>query len=141
MELQPVYCALLPGSGKVGYPVCTLDCLGVVLRTLNFQPFLLARTGQDVQYCTHCYSCGTILREPAGCKIHAAEPCPEWSWVATCHAAEVIEALAAITSDVTDDMVQLAQELWVNQPLTAPTLIAQLAVHRVSGIQDPRAEQ
>lgn len=121
-------------GSRAGLPVCSIDCLGDYCK-VEGQPIILNRSSATTPYCAYCYMCGVLIRNPVACGMHE-EGCPPWSFMATVHCRLVMAAMASISSNITDDMVQIATSIWLDAPYLHATDIAMAAIQQATKISD-----
>lgn len=101
-----VTCLVL--SSGAGMPFCTIEHLASYAQIdgRRLGPFRIGQSKARAAYCSHCYWCGTIIRRPERCVIHADQACPKWLWDRTELARQVLSEFLEIHGrPVTDDEV------------------------------------
>jgi hypothetical protein len=119
--LRPTTCAVVKGGA--GYPFCSIEHLASWASS-RFAPkndWTLGQSKAEAPYCSHCYWCGKIIRNPELCVVHGDEDCPKFDWNQTLRAGLILEEFRRLTdrSPSESEIAQLQNIQYKNPHLTA----------------------
>ena len=131
--IRPTTCAVV--SGGAGYPFCSIEHLSAWASS-RFAPkkdWHLGQSKAEAPYCSHCYWCGTIIRNPEHCMIHIPNACPEFEWSLSLKAGLLLEEFRKLTDrpPTESEIAQLKNIQFKNPHLTAFEIV------RVIDLEEP----
>ena len=88
--IETAVTCLVLGNGA-GLPMCSIEHLSeyAVRHGRELGAIRIGQSKARAAYCSHCYWCGTIIRRPERCVVHATGKCPSFMWERSEFAREV----------------------------------------------------